>query len=223
MSNERKKLLDLYCGGGGASLGYERAGFDVTGVDNVLQRKYRGKFILSDAIEYVLQHGHEYDCIHASPPCQKYSLAAMQHRISGKEYPDLISETRDALRKTGKPYIIENVQGAPLLNPIVLCGSMFESYAGGVLRTYRHRLFESNLPLYAPKCVHNYPQAKMGRRAKANEFIQFVGHYTDADIVREMLGLEWLSKKEISQCVPPQYTEFLGKQILIHLSHNLAR
>ena len=214
----KPKLLDLYCGGGGAGRGYELAGFDVTGVDNVPQPKHRGKVILSDAIEYVLRHGHEYDFIHASPPCQAYSLASMQHRKSGRVYPDLIAKTREALQKTGKPYCIENVPGAPLLNPITLCGSMFQSATGGILRTYRHRLFESNLPLTAPPCFHNYPQAKMGRRAKPGEFIQFVGHYTDAEIVREMLGLEWLSKNEIAQCVPPQYTEFLGRQVLSYLS-----
>lgn len=91
----KPKLLDLYCCGGGAGRGYELAGFDVTGVDNVPQPKHRGKFTLADAIEYVLQHGQEFDFIHASPPCQANSLASMQHRKAGKIYPDLIGKTRD--------------------------------------------------------------------------------------------------------------------------------
>jgi DNA (cytosine-5)-methyltransferase 1 len=210
----KMKLLDLFCCGGGASKGYELAGFEVVGVDNQPQPKYRGTFIQADAIEYLIAHGHEYDVIHASPPCQKWSLASMQHRLKGKDYPDFISVTREYLIASGKPYVIENVPGAPLINPITLCGSMFSAANGGQLRTYRHRLFESNLPLTAPKCHHKWPNAKMGRPAKEWEFIHFVGHYTDAKIVREMLGLEWLSKKEIAQCVPPQYTEFIGRQIL---------
>lgn len=212
------KLLDLYCGGGGASRGYELAGFDVVGIDKYPQKKYVGEFIMADAIEYLLDNYHKFDAIHASPPCQKWSLASMQHRINGKEYIDLIEPTRAALISAGKPYVIENVVGAPLIDPITLCGSMFMAADGtGILRTYRHRLFESNIPLLAGPCEHKWPQAKMGRRARHGEFIQFVGHYTDANVVKSMLGLDHLSKKEISQCIPPQYTEFIGKQIMSYL------
>jgi DNA (cytosine-5)-methyltransferase 1 len=138
------KLLDLYFGGGGASLGYEQAGFDVTGVDINPQPHYKGKFIQSDAIEYLKQHYQEFDAIHASPPCQAYSKATMQFRVQGKEYVDLIGITRLELIMTGKPYVIENVPDSPLINPIQLCGTMFG------LRTYRHRLFESNISLIEP-------------------------------------------------------------------------
>ena len=112
------KLLDLYCGGGGAGYGYEQVGFDVTGVDKFPQPKHRGKFILSDAIEYLKAHWHEYDAVHASPPCQAYSMASMQFRKAGKEYCDLIEPTRTALIETGLPYIIENVPGSPLITPV---------------------------------------------------------------------------------------------------------
>ncbi len=115
------KLLDLYCGGGGASYGYEQCGFSVTGVDIAPQPKYRGKFIQCDAIKYLMDHFHEYDIIHASPPCQKYSKSTIQFRRLGKEYPDLIGLTRDALFETKKPYVIENVPGSPLIRPIELC------------------------------------------------------------------------------------------------------
>lgn len=220
---KRYKLLDLFCCGGGAGRGYEIAGFAVVGVDNKPQPKHRGKFVLADAIEFCTKYGRDFDVIHASPPCQKYSLSAMQHRLKGKDYPDLIEETRRALIAIGVPYIIENVPGSPLIKPITLCGSMFQAADGsGLLRTYRHRMFESNMTLYAPPCFHNYPQAKMGRRAKPGEFIHFVGNYTDADIVKKMLGLDWLTKKEISQCVPPQYTEFLGRQIIDYLNLSSA-
>ena len=143
----RPKLLDLYCCGSGAGYGYEQAGYDVTGVDIEPQPKHRGKFIQADAIEYLKAHFHEYDVIHASPPCQAHSsLTAL---TSTKEHLDLIPATREALRKIGKPYIIENVPGAPLLDPLTLCGTEFG------LGVARHRLFESNMPLTGHgKCNH---------------------------------------------------------------------
>jgi len=206
------KLLDLYCGGGGAGYGYEQAGFDVTGVDIVSQPKHRGKLIQADAIEYLMSSFEEYDVIHASPPCQKYSLASMQFRKFGKEYVDLIEATREVLIKTGKPYVIENVPGSPLINPIQLCGSMFG------LRTYRHRLFESNIPLKAPEHhKHIAPNAKMGRKPKDSEFIQYVGHFSGVKLVQEMTGLHWLGQLELAQSIPPQYTKYIGEQLIDYL------
>ncbi len=203
------KLLDLYCCGGGAGHGYELAGFDVTGVDIVEQPRHRGKFIKSDAINFALNHHHEFDVIHASPPCQAYSMASKQYRLSGKEYDDLIEPTRQALKAIGKPYIMENVPGSPLVNPIELCGAMFG------MRTYRHRLFESNMPIAAPPHpAHDAPNAKMGRPPKDGEFIQYVGHFPGVGLVRDMTGLHWLGQKELAQSIPPQYTEYLGKQII---------
>ena len=208
----KPKLLDLYCCGGGAGYGYEQAGFEVTGIDIAPQPKHRGAFIQADAIEYLKAHWHEYDVIHASPPCQAYSMASMQFRIVGKEYVDLIEITRAELIKTGKPYIIENVPGSPLINPIELCGAMFG------MRTYRHRLFESNfliIPPAHPK--HIAPNAKMGRPVKDGEFIQYVGHFPGVKLVQEMTGLHWLGQKELAQSIPPQYTKFIGEQIIKQL------
>jgi DNA (cytosine-5)-methyltransferase 1 len=208
MKNNKLKLLDLYCGGGGASYGYEQAGFDVTGIDIHEQKRYRGRFIKSDAIEYLKAHWREYDAVHASPPCQAYSMASMQFRVAGKEYVDLIAPTRKALIETGLPYIIENVPGSPLINPIELCGAMFG------LRTYRHRLFESNFEIQVPEHPkHIAKNAKMGRRAKPEEFIQYVGHFPDVKIVQSVTGLTWLSGVELSQSIPPQYTKFIGCQL----------
>ena len=203
------KLLDLYCCAGGAGYGYEQAGFDVTGVDIEYQPKHRGKFIQADAIEFLKVNYQNYDVIHASPPCQAYSTASMQFRTKGKRYDDLISITREILQKINKPYIIENVPGSPLLNPIVLCGAMFN------MRTYRHRLFESNIKLISPPHPeHIYPNAKMGRKPKENEFIQYVGHFSGVNLVQEMTGLHWLGQKELAQSIPPAYTKFIGEQII---------
>jgi DNA (cytosine-5)-methyltransferase 1 len=207
--DSKPKLLDLYCGGGGASYGYELAGWDVTGVDNIPQPKYRGKFVQADALDYLMAHYHEFDAIHASPPCQKYTKAGVQFRAYGKEYPDLIGPTRDLLKTTGLPYVIENVPDAPLHNPILLCGTMFG------IRTYRHRLFESNIELKQPEHPeHVAPNAKMGRRVREGEYIQYVGHFTGLKMVQDMTGLHWLGVRELAQSIPPQYAEFLGGQLL---------
>jgi DNA (cytosine-5)-methyltransferase 1 len=207
------KLLDLYCCGGGASIGYEQAGFQVTGIDIEPQPKYKGNFIQSDAIEYLKHNWHKYDAIHASPPCQGYSMSSMQFRINGKIYPDLIEATRRELIKTGKPYIIENVPGAPLINPVILCGSMFG------MRTYRHRLFESNVELTMPDHpAHNARNTKMGRKPKQDEFIQYVGHFSGVAEVQKMTGLHHLGQYELAQSIPPQYTKYIGDQLMKHLS-----
>jgi DNA (cytosine-5)-methyltransferase 1 len=209
---EKLKLLDLYCGGGGAGYGYEQAGFDVTGVDLYPQPKHRGKFIQADAIEYLAAHYRQYDVVHASPPCQAYSMASMQFRKQGKQYVDLISETRTALIAIGKPYVIENVPGSPLLNPVELCGAMFD------MHTYRHRLFESNITLKAPEHPkHIAPNAKMGRKPKPGEFIQYVGHFSGVGLVQEMTGLYWLGQSELAQSIPPQYTQYIGQQLIEYL------
>ena len=146
----RPLLLDLFCCSGGAGMGYYQAGFDVTGIDIEPQPKYPFKFILSDAIIYLKEHGKEYDFIHASPPCQGYShLTPKEHKGN---YEKLIDVLRELLNEIGKPYCIENVAGAKneLKNPTMLCGSMFN------LRTQRHRFFETSFPLVAPcKCDHS--------------------------------------------------------------------
>lgn len=211
------RLLDLYCCAGGASYGYQKAGFDVVGVDLYPQPKYRGEFVQSDAISFLLANWKSFDAVHASPPCQAYSKASSQFRDAGKVYPDLVSTTRDALVSTGLPYIIENVPGSPLLSPVVLCGSMFG------IETYRHRLFESNITLQVPDHPkHINKNAKMGRMPKDGEFIQYVGNFPGINKVREMTGLYWLGQKEMAQSIPPQYTEYLGKQLIAYLDHKVV-
>lgn len=207
------KLLDLYCCQGGASTGFKKAGFNVTGVDLYPQPKYPYKFIQTDAVDYLLQHGHEYDFIHASPPCQKHSLSAMQFRLLGKEYPDLISATRAALIQIGKPYSLENVKGAPLHNPVLLCGNMFN------IPSYRHRLFETNWLL--PQPLHNrheVRQAKMGRPVKDGEYIQYIGHFPMIKHVREFTGFNWMNTYGLAQSIPSEYTHYIGMQFSVRLA-----
>lgn len=212
---EKLRLLDLYCCGGSAGYGYELSGFDVTGVDNEPQPKHRGKFIQADAIEYLKVNWMNFDAVHASPPCQEYSTSSMQFRLAGKKYVDLIAPTREALINTGLPYIIENVPNSPLINPIELCGTMFG------MQTYRHRLFESNVGLTAPTHPeHIAKNAKMGRPIKDGEFIQYVGHFSGVKFVQEMTGTHWLGQYELAQSVPPQYTEYLGKQLVEFILNN---
>lgn len=203
------KLLDLYCCQGGASTGYFKAGFNITGVDLYSQPKYPYHFIQSDAIDYLLKHGHKYDFIHASPPCQEYSQSSMQFRLLGKQYPNLIEATRAALIKIGKPYSLENVPGSPLNNPVLLCGNMFN------IPSYRHRLFETNWTLDQPDHKpHIVKQAKMGRKIKDGEFIQYMGHFPMVDYVRNFTGFNWMSQYGLAQSIPAEYTEYIGKQFL---------
>jgi len=200
------KVLDLFCCGGGAGMGYHQAGFEVTGVDIAPQPKYPFVFVLGDALGYVKSHGHEFDLIHASPPCQAFTPATKQWRKEGKVYEDFISATRGALKATGKPCVIENVVGSPLIGPITLCGAMFG------LKTYRHRLFETSFEVVEPPHPkHIAPQTKMGRPPKEGEFIQVVGHFSGVSFAQEAMGISWLGQKELAQAIPPAYTKYIGE------------
>jgi DNA (cytosine-5)-methyltransferase 1 len=206
-------LYDVYCGGGGATRGYQQAGFRVIGIDNKPQPRYCGDgFIQMDAMEffrrYLLGEYEEASAFHASPPCQAYSLAGTQWRKSGVEYPDLVAETREALVKTGKPYIIENVPGAPLIDPIVLNGAMF-----GLL-VHRKRLFETNFPLPFVLLPQNKKPVKMGRPVKQGDVIQPVGNFSNVQYAREQMGIDWMTQAELAQAIPPAYTEWIGKRLM---------
>jgi DNA (cytosine-5)-methyltransferase 1 len=201
------KCLDLFCCAGGAGEGYRLAGFDVTGVDITSQPKNPHKFLLADAIKYLLEHGKEYDFIHASPPCQAYTKAGKQWRKEGREYPDLIEATRAALQKTGKPWVIENVPGAPLRNPVMLNGSAFG------IRVHRPRLFESSF--HMPQLdVPQMKPVKMGRPVKEGDIVQPVGHFSGVRYAAREMGLLWMGQKELAQAIPPLYTKWIAEQWL---------
>jgi len=211
----KPRLLDLFAGSGGAAVGYHRAGFEVFGVDNDPKplRHYPFPHICADALEYCCEHGHEYDAIHASPPCQFATRAGAQWRRAGREYPKLIEQTRAALKATGLPYIIENVPGAPLENPIMLNGAFFG------LRVKRDRLFETNWPIAQPRLPIQEPPVKMGRPFDARRSGTFwpVGHFSGVPEARKAMGIEWMTQGELAQAIPPAYTEWIGKALLAYL------
>lgn len=206
----RPRLVELYSGAGGAGTGYNRAGFDVTGVDIAPQPRYPFEFIQADVLSLDPDWLASFDAIHASPPCQHYS--ALNALSPDKVYPDLLAPTRDLLERIGKPYIIENVMSAPLIKDrsVTLCGGMFG------LRTYRHRRFESRVRLSAPPHPpHVIRTATKQRRARWAEgwhvsITGDVGTYVGP----EAMGIDWMNGNELCEAIPPAYTEYLGRQLL---------
>lgn len=205
----RPKLLDLFCKAGGASMGYHRAGFDVTGVDIEPQKNYPFAFIQANALAYVAAHGHEYDAIAASPPCQGYSVTRSLYEA---EHDLLIPATRQALIASGRPYIIENVEGARrhLIGPVMLCGASFG------LKVYRHRLFEcSFFLLVPPHARHREKVLNRCWRADWDGFLTVTGGFNSTKAAAEKaMGIDWMTKAELAQAIPPAYTEHIGRQLL---------
>lgn len=238
------RLLDLFCCAGGAGMGYHRAGLDVFGVDLEPQPRYPFPFHQGDVLEVLatlLTGGRvdfthpdgrvewlalaDFDVVHASPPCQLFSISANAH---GTENVDLLTPTRPLLEQTGLPFIIENVVGAPLREPVLLCATMFGLRApdvdGVVLQLQRHRLFETSFPiLLAPSpCAHDgSPVAGHGgsrhEKPEHRDNPARRGGYTPALHVRaQIMGIDWMrSEHELNQAIPPAYTEWLGQQALM--------
>ena len=207
------KLLDLFCGVGGASAGYAAAGFDVTGIDLKHGKRYPYTYIRGNVLGYLqdLDFLRSFDVIHASPPCQTYSITQHLRNAQGKTTSkvDLIPQTRQALIASGKPYIIENVPGSPLIDPVQLCGSSFN------IKVRRHRLFESNVALNGSICNHKRQGRPIGVYGSLNDQIPNGGK-TAANIVeaRQAMGIEWAIWSELVEAIPPVYTEYLGAQIV---------
>jgi len=216
---DRPRLLDLFCCAGGAGVGYHRAGFDIVGVDIDPQPNYPFEFIQGDALGLDPEYMATFDVIHASPPCQSYSDLAKRNR-NADAWPRLVEPVREMLRGTGLPYIIENVEGAPLLDPVVLCGTMFPE-----LRVIRHRLFESNVPIEVPPhqrhplvFTHDKRKAHYGKLDQNTAYVQVTGggNCSIAN-AKSAMGIDWMTKAELNESIPPAYTEWLGRQIMDYL------
>lgn len=219
----KPRLLDLFCGAGGCSMGYHQAGFDVVGVDIKPQKNYPFEFHQADALEFPLDG---FDVIHASPPCQAFS-AMTKGRWQDRCHPDLIEPIRKRLTESGRPFVIENVVGAPLINPFLLCGTMFDLQTGSGNQLLRHRIFECP-PLFflQPRCRHNeisaigvygggqHPLRRNRRREK-----DWTAEGAEFGITarREAMGIDWMSGKELNQAIPPAYTKFIGEQLMEYL------
>ena len=223
--NYSPRLLDLFCGAGGAAMGYHRAGFDVTGVDIVPQPHYPFTFRQADAMSFPLDG---YDVIHASPPCQRFSITRATHR---KQYADLLTPTIDRFRALTVPWVIENVPGAPLPGAVELCGAALGCIAvdidGAALVLRRHRLFLSNVALLIPSCAcaHYrrigvrvggvYGGGPENRKIANRSLGTFRGGYTPTKAVAAgLIGVGHMTKAELAQAIPPAYTEHIGAQLI---------
>lgn len=202
----RHRLLDLFSGAGGAGMGYHRAGFEVVGVDINPQPRYPFEFHQADAFEFAMDNWNDFDVFHASPPCQAYAKTG---GLRTGKYPELIVPIRELFMGFRKPWIIENVPGAPLHNPVLLCGTMFG------LKIKKHRYFETSFEIRAfpPMCNHQ------------NIYDPWNGSGRTADKFREAQGTPWIpcnggaSRKagvtgDLSNAIPPAYTEWIGRQLL---------
>lgn len=218
----KPRLLDLFCGAGGASMGYSRAGFEVVGVDIKPQPRYPFEFHQADAMEFPLD---QFSAIHASPPCQAYSTLSA---LTNNKYPQLVAPIRKRLVSYGiygVPFVIENVEGAPLKAPVTLCGTMFPG-----LRVIRHRLFESNVALVAPAhpkhplvYTRDRRKAHFGRLDQDTAFVQVTGGGNcSVANAREAMGIDWMTKNELNEAIPPAYTEFIGEALMAHLDFALG-
>jgi DNA (cytosine-5)-methyltransferase 1 len=207
------KLLDLFCGVGGASVGYAEAGFEVHGVDLKHGKRYPFSYLRADVLDVLKDDEfiQQFDVIHASPPCQTHSITQHLRNAQGKSTSkiDLIPETRAALIACGKPYIIENVVGSPLINPIQLCGSSFG------LRVRRHRLFESNMKLQGSECNHKLQGRPVGVYGSLNDEIPNGGKTAKTiSEARIAMGIDWAIWTELVEAIPPAFTKYLGHQVI---------
>lgn len=216
----RPRCADLFCCAGGAAMGLYRAGFDIEGWDIEPQPRYPFTFHQGDALQVDLDR---FDFVWASPPCQRYTRmnqGLLESQGRQKEHPDLIEPVRQKLKAWGGPYIIENVEGAPLINPVKLCGSAFG------LNVQRHRLFESNVMILEQPCVHKFWEADkppLHRLVGKSRVVGCYGHGRGkGDTVgawREAMGIDWMTRAELCQAIPPAFSEYLARFILRHIAH----
>jgi DNA (cytosine-5)-methyltransferase 1 len=219
----RPRLLDLFCCAGGCSVGYSRAGFDVVGVDHAPQPDYPFEFHRADALHYPLTG---FAAVAASPPCKLHTAlrATATKPALFEVHTDLVAATRARLVAAGVPYVIENVVGAPLLDPARYCGSSFG------LPVRRHRLFETNWPLVAPPCNHAAQGEVVGVYGTGGADVGWAvrtggrrthrgpgrgGRKVAGAEAAAALGIDWTTdQRRLSQAIPPAYTEHIGRQLL---------
>lgn len=247
----RPKLLDLFCGQGGAARGYLDAGFDVTGVDLANHgTRYPGDFIQGDAIAFLAAHGSDFDAIHASPPCQGYSIATAGNPEARSKHKRLIAVTRELLILTGRVWVIENVEQArsQMVDPILLCGRQFGLATldadGHPLTLDRHRLFESNTPLVAPphpkhdgrqvagvyggsRRAQRMPGESLSEVASRDRYAaryERKGGYVPRSIPvqQALLGIDWMTVKGMQESIPPAYAQHVGMQLMAHVMSDVA-
>ena len=208
-------LLDTFCKAGGAAMGYYKAGFDVVGVDIEPQKNYPFEFIQAEAIEFILNRGHEFSAIHSSPPCQLYSKSTVRQRKQGKVYPDLVAKTREALERTGKHFVIENVPQSPVRPDVILTGNQFNLYV------LRKRHFELSFFMLQPFPEMEFRKVGIdicsvfgsasGDRCPVHRF----GKKTIREAWAFAMGIDWhMTENELAEAIPPAYTEFIGKQLI---------
>jgi DNA (cytosine-5)-methyltransferase 1 len=239
----KPRALDMFCGAGGATKGLQLAGFHVTGIDNRPQPRYCGDaFIQADALVPPVDPC-QFDLIWASPPCQAYTgMQRLNTRAPKRDHPKLIEPVRNMLKACGRPFIIENVPGAPLIDPVMLCGSMFG------LKVRRHRLFECSFWMMHPRCQHDLEheptpvwgagrpsrqEVRAARRARLSPIAVYGDHpQTPGDKTmrvnrartlregQEAMGIDWMDWRTLTQAIPPAYAELLGlaamRNILAH-------
>lgn len=203
------RLLDLFCGAGGAGMGYHRAGFEVIGVDINPQPNYPFEFHRANALRTDVEWAL-FDAVHASPPCQRYIRSG---NVDRSKHPDLLGPTRTLLEASGLPWVIENVPGAPMRADVLLCGSMFG------LEVRRHRWFESNvsLPPWVPSCDHSRPVTGVYGHPHGADGAAPGMLPGDLTTWSRAMGIDWMSAPELANAIPPAYTEWIGRQLMTAL------
>jgi DNA (cytosine-5)-methyltransferase 1 len=235
IQDNKPRLLDLFCGAGGAAMGYHRAGFEIVGIDIKPQPHYPFPFLQMDALEAMdrLLRGEgltftngetlylvDFAALHASPPCQRYSAITQQHgRAIVESHPDLIKAVRTLFLATGKSYVIENVPKAPLINAFMLCGSMF-NLKSGVYYLRRHRKFECSFDFWPPaSCCHQGLSLSVYGHPGGNSCRD---HRKFGNLEDWKIGMviDWTSTDELAQAIPPAYTEYIGKYLIQAVMEN---
>lgn len=211
----KPRLLDLFCGAGGAAVGYHRAGFDVVGVDIRPQPRYPFEFHRGDALEFLAEHGHEFDAIHASPPCHDFTSLVAVSGTNGTA--DLLPATRCALAAY-PAWVIENVRGAPMRADYRLCGCQF-----GLPGLRRERWFETSwhgFDLRSP-CHHRDPAVNVS--GHGSQGWQYKAGTTHSQAARQTaMGIDWMNRDELAQAIPPAFAEYIGLQLIAHLNEQAA-